>query len=49
MQIEYDDKARSVTLKEQESKVAPKKPTVAQVANANKDEDEGSDIDIDDI
>lgn len=50
LEIEYDEKARNITLKEQEGKVpAPKKPAVAEVAAPQQDEDEGSDIDIDDI
>ncbi|XP_018021523.1 eukaryotic translation initiation factor 5 [Hyalella azteca] len=53
LRIEYDDKALSMTLKEQEAKAAgPKKPAVAEIAptQAAKDaEDDGSDIDIDDL
>lgn len=50
-QIQYDDKALSMTLKEQEAKASgPKKPAVAEVAAAVKEEEEeGSDIDIDDL
>lgn len=50
LKIEYDDKARNVSLKEQESKAAaPKKPAVAEMKTAHEKEDEGSDIDIDDL
>uniref|UniRef100_A0A2P2HXD8 Eukaryotic translation initiation factor 5 n=3 Tax=Hirondellea gigas TaxID=1518452 RepID=A0A2P2HXD8_9CRUS len=52
LEIEYDEKARNVTLKEQESAAAtPKKLTVAEVAtpHVKEEEEDGSDIDIDDL
>jgi len=51
LEIEYDEKARAVALKDQEAKAAPKKVQVAEVVNkkGEEEEDEGSDIDIDDI
>jgi len=49
LEIEYDEKARGVSLKEQESKAqAPKRLAVAEI-KGKQDEDDGSDIDIDDI
>lgn len=51
LEIEYDEKARTMSLKEQESKATcPKKPAVAEIKNKLDEEDEEcSDIDIDDI
>lgn len=50
LEIEYDEKARGVSLKDQEAKPDAKKIQVAEVAKKpDEEEEEGSDIDIDDI
>merc|ERR1719357_2142522 len=50
LEIEYDDKARGQSLKEQESKNAGEaKPIVAETAGADEEEDDDSDVDIDNI
>jgi len=50
VEIEYDDRARAQSLKEQESKNAGEaKPLVAETAVAEEEEDDDSDVDIDNI
>jgi len=49
LEIEYDEKARVVSLKDQEKKDGVVKVQVAEGKPLQDDEDEGSDIDIDDI